>query len=245
MQMPANQLNASAEQTKPTLAVSGLVPLTANDFPGCLAAVIFCQGCPWSCRYCHNPHLQPRCRGSYDWQELINFFRRRIGLLDAIVFSGGEPVIQLEALFSAATELKAMGFKIGLHTGGCYPAGIKQLLPLLDWVGLDIKALSEDYAVVTGVRHSGIPAYQSLKLLLDADIDLEVRTTINAALITESQLLKLAQLLSGMGVKNYALQYFRPIGCNDLELNNVARLQLSKQTLQAMHDMFITFVCRS
>lgn len=41
------------------LQVGGITPFTTIDFPGRLAAVIFCQGCPWRCQYCHNRHLLP------------------------------------------------------------------------------------------------------------------------------------------------------------------------------------------
>ena len=39
------------------LRVGGFVPFTLTDYPDALAAVVFCQGCPWRCAYCHNPHL--------------------------------------------------------------------------------------------------------------------------------------------------------------------------------------------
>jgi pyruvate formate lyase activating enzyme len=242
--MPEHQLSARPGQTTTELAVSGLVPLTTNDFPGCLAAVVFCQGCPWRCRYCHNPHLQPRTKGLYEWNDIQQFLSRRIGLLDAVVFSGGEPTAQEEALCYTASKVDDMGFRVGLHTAGCYPEGIKRLLPLLDWVGLDIKALPDDYPQVTGIRNSALPAYQSLKLLLDAGINLEVRTTVSGRLTNEQNLLALARLLADMGVKNFAVQHFRKVGCNDNELNNIPKINLGQPAIETMRRMFSSFVCR-
>jgi pyruvate formate lyase activating enzyme len=74
------------------LRVGGLTRLSATDYPGKLAAVVFCQGCAWRCDYCHNPELQPpRSTGEIAWPEVLAFLERRKGLLDAVVFSGGGP----------------------------------------------------------------------------------------------------------------------------------------------------------
>ena len=71
------------------LRLGGLTRLSASDYPGKLAAVVFCQGCAWRCGYCHNAHLQPR-RGREEiaWSDVLAFLQRRRGLLDAVVFSG-------------------------------------------------------------------------------------------------------------------------------------------------------------
>src|SRR5215831_21228235 len=76
--------------------VGGLVRLSTNEYPNALAAVVFCQGCPWRCAYCHNPHLLAR-EGSGDmaWANVVAFLRRRRGLLDAVVFSGGEATLHV------------------------------------------------------------------------------------------------------------------------------------------------------
>ncbi|MDD5304810.1 MAG: anaerobic ribonucleoside-triphosphate reductase activating protein, partial [Elusimicrobia bacterium] len=115
-----------------------MTPLSTTDYPGVLSAVLFLQGCPWRCSYCHNPHLIPAdSPPEREWESALAFLRGRVGLLDAVVFSGGEPTLQ-DGLEDAMREVKAMGFKIGLHTGGAYPERLVALLPLIDWVGLDI-----------------------------------------------------------------------------------------------------------
>ncbi len=159
------------------LRVGGLTPMTSLDYPGELAAVVFCQGCPWRCRYCHNGHLLPtQAADPIPWVGVRRFLEHRRGLLDAVVFSGGEPSLQA-ALPAALAEIRGLGFKTGLHTAGPYPSRLARALPHLDWVGLDIKALPEDYPRITGVPGSGERAWASLSLLLAARIKLEVRTT--------------------------------------------------------------------
>lgn len=188
------------------LRVGGLTPLTSIDYPGELAAVIYCQGCPWRCRHCHNGHLlDADAELPIPWEEVKTFLGHRRGLLDAVVFTGGEPTAQA-ALPSAMAECRAMGYKIGLHTGGPYPERLPALLPLVDWIGLDIKALPDDYPLITGVPGSGDKAWQSLRVLLDAHIPLEVRTTPMPGLDNRDYLCRLMQRLAGAGVTDYALQ---------------------------------------
>jgi pyruvate formate lyase activating enzyme len=205
---------------QPVLQVGGLVPLSTGDYPDCLSAIVFCQGCPWRCRYCHNPHLQSRDRKAGDFGEVMRFLQTRIGLLDAVVFSGGEPTYQA-GIFEAASAVRKLGFKIGLHTAAPRLERFKKLMPLLDWVGLDIKALKEDYAAVTGIAGSAESPFQTLSLLLDSGIEFEVRTTMHPLLINEEKLLKLTGMLARLGVRNYALQVFRQNGCLDEELKQL------------------------
>lgn len=193
------------------LRVGGLTPLTSVDFPGALAAVIYCRGCPWRCAYCHNGHLLRHADAvdGPDWPSIMAFLESRRGLLDGVVFSGGEPTVQV-ALAAAVAEVRALGFRVGLHTGGAYPQRLQSLLPRLDWVGLDIKALPEDYPRVTGVRASGERAWQSLRLLLAADVALEVRTTPMPGLDDDAYLEALMGRLAEAGVTDYALQQCQP-----------------------------------
>ncbi|GLU33675.1 anaerobic ribonucleoside-triphosphate reductase activating protein [Trinickia caryophylli] len=201
------------------LKVGGVVPFTATDYPGKLAAVVFVQGCPWRCGYCHNPHLQPRTKtGAVEWQHVVRFLRRRVGLVDAVVFSGGEPTAD-PAIVEAIREVRALGFAIGLHSGGTHPNRFAAVLPLVDWVGLDIKAPFDDYERVTRIRGSGEPARRCLETLLASGVDYECRTTLHPGLLPEDDILRLAGTLADMGVKRYALQIFRKEGCRDDALN--------------------------
>lgn len=194
------------------LQVGGVQPFTTIDYPGELAAVVFCQGCPWRCHYCHNPELLPReSDTTLPWDGVMEFLEQRIGLLDAVVFSGGEPTLQA-ALFDAMAQLRERGFKIGLHTAGCYPQRLERLLPLVGWVGLDIKALPDDYPALTGVPGSGERAWQSLALLLGSGSPHEVRVTVDDTLLPEEKLDTLLCRLSDEGVRNVALQSCRMPG---------------------------------
>jgi anaerobic ribonucleoside-triphosphate reductase activating protein len=201
-----------------SLRVGGLTPFSSVDWPGQLAAVVFVQGCPWRCGYCHNPHLQPRrgaLPGTPGWDAVLAWLPRRVGLLDGVVFSGGEPTIDPE-LGTAMRAVRALGLRVGLHTAGMVPQRLKAVLPLLDWVGLDIKApLSDGTALerITGVLGGAVPVQRSLQLLLDSGVDFECRTTAHPSLLSEAALCAVASELAAAAVPRWALQITRVAGC--------------------------------
>lgn len=192
------------------LRVGGLTPLTTIDFPGRLAAVVFCQGCPWRCGYCHNPDLiSADAAPVLRWDEVLAFLQRRRGLLDGVVFSGGEPTLQA-TLPDVLLEVRALGFETALHTAGMYPARLAAVLPLLDWVGLDIKAPLEHYDAVTATPGSGERVTQSLELLLESGVDHECRTTWHENLFPRNELDHLGSELILRGVRRWTVQACRP-----------------------------------
>jgi len=197
------------------LRVGGFVPFTLTDYPEALAAVVFCQGCPWHCGYCHNPHLiAARGDDEREFARILDWLETRRGLLDAVVFSGGEPTAQVQ-LADAITAVHALGFKVGLHTGGANPRRLAEVLPQVDWVGLDVKAPRGEYARVTGAPDSGISAFASLDLVLASGLAHEVRTTVHPALTPPPALEQLACELAERGVVRWVLQPFRATGCTN------------------------------
>jgi pyruvate formate lyase activating enzyme len=174
----------------------------------------------------------------------MSFLRRRQGLLDAVVFSGGEPTLQ-NSIQSAISEVRDLGFKIGLHTGGTYPSRLKELLPSLDWVGMDIKACRSDYAKVTATPESGDKAWESAGLLLESGISHEFRTTVHPLYHTPDSLLRLAEELCGLGAKHYVLQEFRSQGCADAAVSTYSSRNLLDDTLcDRIGAIFETFSVR-
>lgn len=227
------------------LKVGGVTPFSATDYPGKLAAVVFVQGCPWRCGYCHNPHLQLRTIDSpVPWPQVLALLKRRVGLIDAVVFSGGESTID-PALRAAMLDVRALGFSIGLHTAGAYPKRLADILPLVDWVGLDIKAPFDKYERITGIVDSGRHALESAEVVLASGVKYEFRTTIHPSLLDETEILNLATSLSGMGADNYALQVFRAQGCRDDQLNAARTIGYpSEELVQRVSALFACFTLR-
>ena len=200
------------------LNIAGFVPFSTVDWPGKLAAVAFLQGCPWRCPYCHNSGiLDPRVNGPVTWQEVMATMRKRAGLLDGLVFSGGEALMQASsgALGRCLTQVQNEGFKTGLHAGGAYPKMLEELLNkgLIDWVGLDVKAMPDDYPLATG-RAGGANAERSLRALAcHPEVDHEVRLTLWPGLAPSGDLLSYAVTVARWvlenGARKFALQRYR------------------------------------
>ena len=200
------------------LRVGGLSRLSTCDWPGELVATVFCQGCPWACGYCHNPHLiPPNAETEIEWPEVLSFLESRRGLLDGVVFSGGEPTLQA-ALPEAMRAARALGLRIGLHTAGPYPGRLAEVLPLVDWIGFDVKAAFAEYEGITAVAGSGGKARESLLLVLASGVPADIRTTVHDALLDRAALARLADDLDALGVSGHRLQAFRAAGCTNAAL---------------------------
>jgi len=208
----------ATERASAPLRVGGLTPLSATDWPGQLSAVVFCQGCPWRCAYCHNPHLL-RANGPTEipWDDVLAFLHRREGLLDGVVFSGGEPLAQC-GLPDAMQAVRGLGFRVGLHTAGAYPQRLEQLLPLVDWVGFDVKAPFEAYSAITGIPGSGADALASAKLIIASGVAYEFRTTVHPRQLAPKAVESLVDEVARLGARHYALQEFRAQGCRNVQL---------------------------
>lgn len=213
-----SNLIARREPAVRELRLGGFTPFTSIDFPGRLSAVVFVQGCPWRCGYCHNPHLQTRQAqpDAPTWTHVRTLLHRRMGLIDAVVFSGGEPTVD-PGLTDAMAEVKAMGFEVGLHSAGTHPRRLREVLPLVDWVGLDVKApLNRPalYERISGVPGSADAAAQCLQAVIDAGVPCELRTTAHPDWLDDETLTVLVDDLVQRGVAapvRFCLQIARPV----------------------------------
>jgi anaerobic ribonucleoside-triphosphate reductase activating protein len=226
------------------IKVGGLTPLTTIDYPGELAAVVFLQGCPWRCGYCQNSDLIPRNnKDAIPWKNVITLLEKRQGLLDAVVFSGGEPTLH-SGLAQAMRQVKSLGYKIGLHTAGIYPRRLRKLLPLVDWVGMDIKSAKEDYPSVTGVRGSGEHPWKSAQLIIESGVAHEFRTTVHPDMLGKEQLTKLVNELTELGAEHYVIQECTIGKCLDETRQITTAAKIDKRFLEKFRSRFPDFLIR-
>ncbi len=189
-----------------SLKIGAVLKFSTLDYPGKLSAVIFCQGCLNRCVYCHNPDFIPILSTSpTDFTEVLNFLKTRQGLLDAVVFSGGEPLIQA-GLSDAVEQIKSLGFLTGLHTSGVNSKMLKEIIGQIDWIGFDIKTVFNKYEIITQNKISGKLAEESLDIILQSNIPYEVRTTVDSRYITMEDLQNIASMLNGKGIGKWVLQ---------------------------------------
>ena len=229
------------------LQISGLTPLTTIDYPDHLACVVYTQGCPLRCAYCQNSHLIPFREepGQLSWSRVVSFMEQRKGMLEAVVFSGGEPTLQpglREAMLSAIE----LGYKVGLHTAGVSASSLSKIMGLTDWIGLDVKAPDDLYQTVTGRANQQIQNQRCLDLLLDSGTNFECRTTVDWRLMQPEDLLRLAEQLMTRGVRRYALQINHGGQCLDPNLCEPAVISTSEkvQLKAVLNTMFPRFEWR-
>lgn len=164
------------------MRILGLQKLSLVDFPGKVAATVFTGGCDLRCPFCHNAPLVLPGRGTsaLDAGGVLDFLASRRGLLDGVVLSGGEPLLQPDAADFLA-EVKAMGFAVKLDTNGCHPDALADILDrrLADYVAMDIKNSLEKYPWTVGVPgFDTAPVERSARLLMEGPADYEFRTTL-------------------------------------------------------------------
>lgn len=164
------------------MRILGLQKLSLVDFPGKVAATVFTGGCDLRCPFCHNAPLVLPGRGTsaLDAGGVLDFLASRRGLLDGVVLSGGEPLLQPDAADFLA-EVKAMGFAVKLDTNGCHSDALAGILDrrLADYVAMDIKNSLEKYPWTVGVPgFDTAPVERSARLLMEGPADYEFRTTL-------------------------------------------------------------------
>nr|WP_326185197.1 anaerobic ribonucleoside-triphosphate reductase activating protein [uncultured Oscillibacter sp.] len=159
----------------------GLQKLAMVDFPGRLAATVFAGGCNLRCPFCHNAPLVTRLAETPELpeREVLDFLASRKGLLDGVVLSGGEPLMQPGAADFLA-KVRALGFAVKLDTNGCYPEALADILArgLVDYVAMDVKNSREKYGATVGVPgFDTAPVEESVRLLKHSGVEFEFRTT--------------------------------------------------------------------
>lgn len=203
----------------------GLQKLAMVDFPGKLAATVFTGGCNLRCPFCHNAPLVTRTAEALRLSEaaVLTFLRSRRGLLDGVVLSGGEPLLQPDAADFLA-EVRRLGFAVKLDTNGCYPAALADILDrgLVDYVAMDIKNRLEKYPETVGVPgFDTAPVEESVRLLQNSGVDFEFRTTVVREFHTADDIRTIGRWLEG--APRYFLQQFVDsgdlvgTGCHGLE----------------------------
>jgi pyruvate formate lyase activating enzyme len=193
------------------MKIGGLQKVSLIDYPEAICAVVFLQGCNFKCSYCHNPQLvEPKLfTPCLEEKKILEFLAARIGKLDAVTISGGEPTIQKD-LLPFIMKIKKLGFAIKLDSNGSQPQVIKEFLEenLLDFIAMDIKAPLEKYKSIVRVSIDTQSIKESIKLILKSKIPHEFRTTVVKSQLGSKEILEIAKLISG--AKHYALQKFMP-----------------------------------
>ena len=175
------------------IAIAGLQKLSLVDYPGRMAATVFLSGCQMRCPFCHNSELTQPGYSSLSEPQLLQFLEKRKTILDGVVITGGEPTLQ--PIRHLIETIKQMGYPVKLDTNGLRPDVLEDLLNDPD-----------NYAHTAGTHINIDLIRASIKLLLNAQILYEFRTTIVPELHTDRLMQNIGQLIQG--ADQYALQPF-------------------------------------
>lgn len=213
--------------------IHGLQKLAMVDYPGKLAATVFTGGCNLRCPFCHNALLVTRLAETPEIpeQEVLDFLASRRGLLDGVVLTGGEPLLQPDAA-DFLRKVRELGFAVKLDTNGTDPDMLEALAQegLLDYAAMDIKNSPDRYAETCGGVDLLGPVKRSAALLMAGAVDYEFRTTVCAPLHTPEEMAGIGRWLKG--AKRYFLQPFVDSG----ELVGSGMKPLTKEEIEALRD---------
>ena len=197
------------------MKISGLQKLTLLDFPNRVACTVFLGGCNLRCPFCHNSQLL-----GGDAEELMNsgalldFLRKRQGVLDGVCITGGEPTLHAD-LPELLRSIRALGYAIKLDTNGTNPSMLRRLIDegLVDYVAMDVKHGPDHYAETVGIEGFSLAAIEeSIRILLESKTDYELRTTVVLPLHSEDSIAAMSAWLTALGdgkkVKRLYLQPF-------------------------------------
>jgi pyruvate formate lyase activating enzyme len=214
------------------MTIGGFLRFSLIDFPEKVAAVVFTQGCNFRCPFCHNPELVLPRRFQLPIEEgtVIQFLKTRVGKLDGVVITGGEPLIQ-EGLDIFLREIKNMGYAVKLDTNGSYPTHLKKLLDgkLIDYLAMDIKASPDNYAKIAGVPVNLDYICKTITLIRNSGVPYEFRTTVVKNLHQIEEFEDLAGYL--LPEEKYVLQNFSPsvtVGPSKLDLEPFDKEEMSR-----------------
>ena len=195
------------------MLISGLQKLTLLDYPGQVACTVFTGGCNFRCPFCHNASLvlPEQLVQDTDEEQVLSFLKKRVGVLDGVAVTGGEPLHKDIGAF--LSRIKALGYRIKLDTNGSFPELLMELVRdgLVDRVAMDIKNAPELYARTVGLDKLELaPIERSKDFLLTGAVDYEFRTTVVKGLHTQESLQGAAKWIRG--AKEYYLQQFKDSG---------------------------------
>lgn len=194
--------------------ISGFQKLTLLDYPGKVACIVFTAGCNFRCPFCHNAslvtHIDPAAR--VEESEVLAYLQKRKGLIDGVVVTGGEPLLQPD-LADFLSRVKALGLSVKLDTNGSFPDRLAALVQdgLVDYVAMDIKNSKTKYAATAGKSDLCLaPIEASVDYLKSGVVDYEFRTTVVGGLHTPPDIHDIAVWIAG--APRYFLQNFTDSG---------------------------------
>ena len=191
------------------MEIQGLQKMTLLDYPGRVACTVFLGGCDLRCPFCHNGGLVLEAAPpQLDSGELLSFLKKRVGLLDGVCITGGEPLLR-PGLAGLLAQIKELGYPVKLDTNGSHPERLRSLVEagLIDYAAMDVKNSPQRYGETAGLPGLELtPFRESVSYLLQGTVDYEFRTTVVREFHDADSFRAIGPWIAG--AKRYFLQSF-------------------------------------
>ena len=213
------------------MAIVGIDKLSLLDYEDKVSVVLFSQACNMRCPFCHNGEaiLGASKEDEIDFNEILDFLKTRRGLIDAVVFTGGEPTLESD-LKVKIKAVRNLGFLIKLDTNGTNPEIVESLLDegLVDYVAMDIKNCPSLYAETTGLKYINIENIKkSISIIMKKAPDYEFRTTLVKEFHEKMDYQEFLNLIKG-AKRLYLQKFVDREGCIKKGLHDVDEVEASK-----------------
>ena len=218
------------------MRISGLQKTTLLDYPGHIAATIFLGHCNLRCPFCHNMPmvLTPEIYREYSIVEIIDFLRSRVGKLDGVAITGGEPLLN-EDIFDLLYPIKNLGYNIKVDTNGFFPNILKEIIDknIVDMIAMDIKAGFSNYLKVCAINDSEFKKKitVSIDIIMNSKINYEFRTTCVKGLHSTNDFYEIREMING--AKKYFIQDFK----KSPNMGDVLFLPFTREELEIFKDI--------
>jgi pyruvate formate lyase activating enzyme len=185
----------------PLPPIRGLDPLSLTAWEGRVSAVLWLQGCNFSCPDCKVPHLKARALdvGTIPLTGALEAVYRRRRWLDAVVLAGGEPTLH-EGLDELVTMLCQFGLPVRIHTNGSRPDALREVLATGDVasVALTLRGpLDPTYSVAAGARVRLADVYEAVETLLRDPGEHEFRVPWLENVVQAEEMVAVIRMLAG------------------------------------------------
>lgn len=191
------------------MLIGGLQKTSLIDYPDRVSCIVFTVGCNFRCPFCQNSELVTNTKHSplISEEYFFSFLESRKGLLDAVVITGGEPLMQKD-MESFLKRVKSMGFLVKLDTNGSFPDILERMIKkrLVDYVAMDVKSSQEKYGRASGVEMDIGKVRKSVEVIMKSGVDYEFRTTAVPGIHSKEDFIEIGRWLRG--AKKYYIQKF-------------------------------------
>ena len=210
------------------MRIGGYQKLTLIDFPGTIATTVFTVGCSFRCGFCHNPELVIKSQFpalNKLEEEFFQHLEKRIGKLEGVCITGGEPTIQPD-IIPFIRKIKAMGFKVKLDSNGTRPDVLRKIFKekLVEVVAMDIKSSPEKYSYTVGLKVDIERIKLSVEMIMNSTVPYEFRTTVVPGIHQVEDFIEIAAWIKG--AKAYYLQEYREMRVLDPKIKEITKGKL-------------------